>query len=122
MLRTSIGDAAKKTSNDDDEADDEALVVGEDSAFFELAQQKISSWLLFSIVLGVVLFVLDYAWIDNSNGLGLGLAFVNAVSQVSDSHEVNSLFLFCFCGFCNFCLSFHALPSICLLRKMIVVK
>lgn len=93
MLRTSIGDAAKKTSNDDDEADDEALVVGEDSAFFELAQQKISSWLLFSIVLGVVLFVLDYAWIDNSNGLGLGLAFVNAVSQLSDSHEVVMLTL-----------------------------
>ena len=108
QLRTSMGDTAKKTSEDDDE--DEALVVGEDSAFFDLARQKISSWLLFSLVLGVVLFVLDFAWIDNS-GLGLGNAFIHAVSELSDSPEVSSLFFFC-----GFRLSFYAFPSICLLR------
>lgn len=103
-----MGDTGKKTSEDDDE--DEALVVGEDSAFFDLARQKISSWLLFSLVLGVVLFALDFAWIDNS-GLGLGNAFIHAVSELSDSPEVSSLFFFC-----GFCLSFYAFPSICLLR------
>ncbi|KAM3702659.1 hypothetical protein ACJW31_04G041700 [Castanea mollissima] len=84
-----MGDTAKKTSKDDE---DEALVVGEDSAFFDLARQKISSWLLFSLVLGVVLFVLDFAWIDNS-GLGLGNAFIHAVSELSDSPEVVMLTL-----------------------------
>lgn len=103
-----MGDTAKKTSEDDE--DEALLVVGEDSAFFDLARQKISSWLLFSLVLGVVLFVLDFAWIDNS-GLGLGNAFIHAVSELSDSPEVSSLFFFC-----GFCLSFYAFPSICLLR------
>ncbi|KAM3750499.1 hypothetical protein ACB098_04G041000 [Castanea mollissima] len=84
-----MGDTAKKTSKDDE---DEASVVGEDSAFFDLARQKISSWLLFSLVLGVVLFVLDFAWIDNS-GLGLGNAFIHAVSELSDSPEVVMLTL-----------------------------
>lgn len=90
-----MGDTAKKTSKDDE---DEALVVGEDSAFFDLAQQKISSWFLFSLVLGVVLFVLDFAWIDNS-GLGLGNAFIHAVSELSDSPEVSSLFFFWWVSF-----------------------
>ncbi|XP_030940845.1 15-cis-zeta-carotene isomerase, chloroplastic isoform X2 [Quercus lobata] len=90
QLRTSMGDTAKKTSEDDE--DEALLVVGEDSAFFDLARQKISSWLLFSLVLGVVLFVLDFAWIDNS-GLGLGNAFIHAVSELSDSPEVVMLTL-----------------------------
>lgn len=90
-----MGDTAKKTSKDDE---DEAVVVGEDSAFFDLARQKISSWLLFSLVLGVVLFVLDFAWIDNS-GLGLGNAFIHAVSELSDSPEVSSLFFFSWVSF-----------------------
>lgn len=85
-----MGDTAKKTSEDDE--DETLLVVGEDSAFFDLARQKISSWLLFSLVLGVVLFVLDFAWIDIS-GLGLGNAFIHAVSELSDSPEVVMLTL-----------------------------
>ncbi|KAL6580040.1 hypothetical protein OROMI_008064 [Orobanche minor] len=62
------------------------LLVGEDSAVFELAKQKISSWVYFTGVLGVVLFILEVAWIDNSTGFGKD--FINAVSTISDSLEM----------------------------------
>lgn len=65
---------------------DEILVVGEDSAEFELSKQKISSWVYFTGVLGVVLYVLNVVWIDNSTGFGK--SFIDAVSSISDSHEV----------------------------------
>ncbi|KAJ6401255.1 hypothetical protein OIU84_016631 [Salix udensis] len=61
-------------------------IVGEDSAAFELGKQKLSSWIYFSLVLGVVLFVLDVAWIDNTTGFGKD--FISAVSLLSESHEV----------------------------------
>ncbi|KAJ6723630.1 15-CIS-ZETA-CAROTENE ISOMERASE CHLOROPLASTIC [Salix koriyanagi] len=61
-------------------------LVGEDSAAFELGKQKLSSWIYFSLVLGVVLFVLDVAWIDNTTGFGKD--FISAVSLLSESHEV----------------------------------
>ncbi|KAI3853584.1 hypothetical protein MKW98_025101 [Papaver atlanticum] len=64
------------------------LVLGEDSAFFDLGEQKIISWVYFTEILGVVLFALDVIWIDSSNGFGLGKAFVDSVSKVSESHEV----------------------------------
>ncbi|KAB5527569.1 hypothetical protein DKX38_021416 [Salix brachista] len=60
-------------------------LVGEDSAAFELGKQKLSSWIYFSLVLGVVLFVLDVAWIDNTTGFGKD--FISAVSLLSESHE-----------------------------------
>lgn len=65
---------------------DSTSFVGEDSAAFDLGEQKISSWIYFTAILGVVLFVLNVAWIDNSTGFGK--AFVDAVSALSDSHEV----------------------------------
>lgn len=61
-------------------------LVGEDSATFELGKQKVSSWIYFSLILGVVLFVLDVAWIDNSTGFGKD--FISAVSSLSESPEV----------------------------------
>ncbi|XAR54447.1 Zeta-carotene isomerase [Bertholletia excelsa] len=61
-------------------------IVGEDSAEFDFSKQKISSWVYFGGVLGIVLFILDVAWIDNSTGFGK--AFVEAVSSISESHEV----------------------------------
>ncbi|XP_073147311.1 15-cis-zeta-carotene isomerase, chloroplastic isoform X2 [Henckelia pumila] len=64
---------------------------GEDSAEFLLSKQKISSWLYFSGILGVVLYVLNFAWIDNSTGFGKG--FIDAVSTISDSPEVIMLAL-----------------------------
>ncbi|CAK9173451.1 unnamed protein product [Ilex paraguariensis] len=67
------------------------VIVGEDSAEFEFSKQKISSWLYFSGILAVVLFVLDVAWIDNSTGFGK--VFIEAVSSISDSHEVVMLIL-----------------------------
>ncbi|KZV37834.1 15-cis-zeta-carotene isomerase, chloroplastic [Dorcoceras hygrometricum] len=66
-------------------------LVGEDSAEFLLSGQKITSWLYFSGILGVVLYVLNFAWIDNSTGFGK--AFIDAVSSISDSHEVIMLAL-----------------------------
>lgn len=69
---------------------DEDLLVGEDAAVFELGQQKVSSWLYFGGVLGVVLFILQVGWIDNSTGIGKD--FINAVSAISDSPEVCMLY------------------------------
>lgn len=93
--RTSL-DTESSSSNDDHDNDGplgEGL-VGEESAAFDFGEQKISSWIYFSLVLGVVLVLLDLAWIDNSTGLGK--AFIDAVSELSDSHEVSSLFFFFF--------------------------
>lgn len=56
---------------------------------FELGAQKIVSWVYFSVILGVVLFILEKAWLDGSpSGLGLGKAFIDSVSGLSDSPEV----------------------------------
>ncbi|XP_010913064.1 15-cis-zeta-carotene isomerase, chloroplastic [Elaeis guineensis] len=82
---TSIGEAEAE-----DAASDEAP-IGEDSAVFEVGKQKISSWVYFTGILGVVLFALNVLWIDPSTGFGT--AFVNAVSELSDSHEVVMLIL-----------------------------
>ncbi|KAL5703133.1 zeta-carotene isomerase [Ranunculus cassubicifolius] len=80
--------------------DDEFRVVGEDAASFDISEQKIESWVYFTVILGVVLFALDAVWIDSSFGFGYGKAFVDAVSGISDSHEVVMLLLiFIFAGF-----------------------
>lgn len=62
------------------------MLIGEKSAEFDLDKQKITSWVYFAVVLGVVLFVLDLIWIDNSTGFGKD--FVDAVGSLSQSHEV----------------------------------
>ncbi|KAF7837073.1 15-cis-zeta-carotene isomerase, chloroplastic [Senna tora] len=79
-----------RTSIRDTETEDSSL-VGEDSAVFDFEQQKISSWVYFTVILGVVLFALNVVWIDNSTGYGK--AFIDAVSGLSDSHEVIMLIL-----------------------------
>ncbi|CAK9191537.1 unnamed protein product [Sphagnum troendelagicum] len=63
-----------------------ALVVGEDAAVFDPSNQKTSSWLLFTLILGVSLTALYVLWIDPNTGYGG--AFIDAVSSVSSSHEV----------------------------------
>ncbi|XP_051118234.1 15-cis-zeta-carotene isomerase, chloroplastic-like isoform X2 [Andrographis paniculata] len=63
--------------------------VGEDSAEFVLSEQRISSWLYFGGILGVVLGVLNVAWIDNSTGFGH--VYVDALS--GGSPEVTMLLL-----------------------------
>lgn len=68
----------------------EDVLVGEDSAKFELAKQKISSWVYFGGVLGVVLFILDVVWLDNTTGFGK--VFIDSVESVSDSPEVSFFF------------------------------
>jgi len=81
-VRTSIKERERENEK-------ELGFVGEDSAVFELGEQKISSWIYFTAILGVVLYVLNVAWIDNSTGYGK--AFIDAVSSLSDSHEVTLL-------------------------------
>ncbi|PRQ38103.1 putative zeta-carotene isomerase [Rosa chinensis] len=83
---------ARTTIRDvDKDEEEEQAVVGEDSAEFLLSKQKLSSWLYFTAILGTVLFVLNVAWIDNSTGFGK--PFIEAVSGLSDSHEVVMLLL-----------------------------
>ncbi|XP_074320710.1 15-cis-zeta-carotene isomerase, chloroplastic [Silene latifolia] len=84
IARTSIGDS-------EDDTDNNKLIVGEDSAAFELSNQKIISWVYFSVILGVVLFALNYIWIDNSTGFGK--SFIDALESVFDSPEVVMLTL-----------------------------
>jgi zeta-carotene isomerase len=62
------------------------LLVGEDAAVFDPSNQKTSSWLLFTLILGVSLTALYVLWIDPNTGYGG--AFIDAVSSVSSSHEV----------------------------------
>ncbi|KAL9255751.1 15-cis-zeta-carotene isomerase, chloroplastic-like protein, partial [Drosera capensis] len=69
------------------ETEEEEEILGEDSAAFELGKQKLSSWIYFTVVLGVVLFVLDVVWIDEGTGVGKGL--VEAVERVSGSPEAS---------------------------------
>ncbi|OIV98471.1 hypothetical protein TanjilG_16798 [Lupinus angustifolius] len=85
VAHTSIQDTDTETN------DSSSNLVGEDSAVFHFEQQKLSSWIYFTAILGVVLFILDVAWIDNSTGFGK--AFVDAVSRISQSHEVVMLIL-----------------------------
>ncbi|KAK7306394.1 hypothetical protein VNO77_44333 [Canavalia gladiata] len=86
VARTSIRDREVESDGEKD-----ASLSGEDSAAFDLGKQRISSWIYFTAILGVVLYVLNVAWIDNSTGFGK--PFVDAVSTLSDSHEVVMLIL-----------------------------
>ncbi|GFP93392.1 15-cis-zeta-carotene isomerase chloroplastic [Phtheirospermum japonicum] len=81
----SVAKIEEAQGNEDDS------LVGEDSAEFSLSKQKISSWLYFTLILGVVLYILDVAWIDHSTGFGK--VFIDALSTISDSPEVVMLLL-----------------------------
>ncbi|XP_031481304.1 15-cis-zeta-carotene isomerase, chloroplastic [Nymphaea colorata] len=80
---TSLGEAEEKETS--------AAIIGEDSADFELDQQKLSSWVAFTVILGVVLAALNVLWIDPSSGFGK--YFISAVSRISESDEVVMLLL-----------------------------
>ncbi|CAD6270101.1 unnamed protein product [Miscanthus lutarioriparius] len=69
----------------------EPLLVGEDSAAFELKDQSVASWAYFAVILTAVLVGLNVLWIDP--GTGVGTKFLDAVASVSDSHEVVMLLL-----------------------------
>ncbi|KAG6422848.1 hypothetical protein SASPL_113230 [Salvia splendens] len=99
-LNSSSTDAPRKLRNlvlarvaetEAERSEASSSLIGEDSAEFVLSAQKISSWIYFTLVLGVVLYILDVVWIDNSTGFGK--AFVDAVSSVSGSPEVAMLAL-----------------------------
>jgi zeta-carotene isomerase len=73
-------------STKEDQPIRESALVGEDAAVFDLSSQKISSWIYFTIVLGVVLTILNFIWIDPRTGYGN--SFVQAISSLSSNHEV----------------------------------
>lgn len=72
----------------EDSIPDESL-LGEDSAAFQLSEQKISSWVYFTVILGSVLLALNVLWINPSTGFGT--AFVDSISNISGSPEVSNL-------------------------------
>lgn len=102
LAGTSIGEAEEEITADSPDG----FPVGEDSAAFDLGEQKLSSWVYFSGILGAVLFALNVVWIDPKTGFGT--AFVDAVSGLSESHEVrfwnfiyHFFFSFLFLDFCG---------------------
>lgn len=82
LAGTSVGES-------DDDSDD--FLVGEDSAAFDLSSQKISSWVYFTVILGVVLFALNLLWIDNSSGFGK--YYLSALESIFQSPELVMLSL-----------------------------
>lgn len=75
----------------------DATLVGEDAAAFDIASQSMSSWLLFTAILGVVLAILYVVWIDPETGYGS--EYIGAISSLGDSREVrNSVIVLAFCG------------------------
>ncbi|XP_078159143.1 15-cis-zeta-carotene isomerase [Carex rostrata] len=91
---SSIGSRETEDSIPDEpllgEDSDESL-LGEDSAAFQLSEQKISSWVYFTVILGSVLLALNVLWINPSTGFGT--AFVDSISNISGSPEVTMLVL-----------------------------
>ncbi|CAN7098136.1 unnamed protein product [Brassica rapa subsp. narinosa] len=81
----------RSTLREDPDADNPSLLIGEDSAAFELGKQKLVSWVYFGVILGVVLYILNVVWIDNSTGFGK--SYIDAVSTISGSPEVAMLML-----------------------------
>ncbi|KAG6477211.1 15-cis-zeta-carotene isomerase, chloroplastic-like isoform X1 [Zingiber officinale] len=82
---TSIGGAESENPLPDESP------VGEDSAAFELREQKLSSWVYFTAILGVVLGALNILWISPSTGFGA--AYIDAVSGLSENPEIVLLML-----------------------------
>ncbi|XP_077228054.1 15-cis-zeta-carotene isomerase [Tasmannia lanceolata] len=83
--------AGTSASETDGNNSEEFPVTGEDSAAFDLGEQKLISWVYFTGILGVVLFALDVLWIDPSTGYGK--AFVDSLSGISESPEAVMLIL-----------------------------
>ncbi|KAJ6837800.1 15-cis-zeta-carotene isomerase, chloroplastic [Iris pallida] len=84
---TSVGG----TKTEEEELTDEEVPVGEDSAAFQLREQKVSSWIYFTAILGSVLFALDALWLSPSTGYGT--AFVDAALGLTESKEISMLIL-----------------------------
>eukprot|EP00897_Mesotaenium_endlicherianum_P009192 jgi/Mesen1/8300/ME000451S07503 len=61
-------------------------LVGEDAAVFDSSSQSTTSWVYFTMVLGVVLGILYYIWLDPNTGYGG--AFIDAFNGVTDNHEL----------------------------------
>ena len=59
---------------------------GEDAAQFSYSGQKTSSWIKFTLVLGIVLGVLYFIWLDPDTGYGG--AFIDATAAFSGNLEV----------------------------------
>lgn len=86
LVRASDSHLGSNEASEQEDALSESKLVGEDAAVFDITSQRISSWVSFTAVLGVVLAILNYIWIDPNTGYGN--AFVQTVSSISDNHEV----------------------------------
>ncbi|KAJ8634310.1 hypothetical protein MRB53_027646 [Persea americana] len=86
-----VGTSIREAEEEITASTDGFPVGGEDSAAFDLGEQKLSSWVYFSGILGTVLFALNFVWIDPKTGFGT--AFVDAVAGISESHEIVMLIL-----------------------------
>ena len=85
-IKASESDYENEESSKVDQYLEDSTLIGEDAAVFQLSSQKLSSWIYFTIVLGVVLTILNFIWIDPRTGYGN--AFIQAISSLSDNHEV----------------------------------
>ncbi|XP_024389087.1 15-cis-zeta-carotene isomerase, chloroplastic [Physcomitrium patens] len=65
---------------------EQPVLVGEDAAVFNVKSQKATSWIYFFLVLGTVLAILYYIWLDPNTGYGG--AFIDALSSLSSNHEI----------------------------------
>ncbi|BFI28605.1 zeta-carotene isomerase [Marchantia polymorpha subsp. ruderalis] len=84
-VKSSSGDVQNVTDPDSEDSTFSNL-VGEDAGVFDVKDQKTSSWIYFTLVLGVVLAILYVAWLDPNTGYGT--AFVDALASFNAKHEV----------------------------------
>lgn len=87
-VKSSSGDVQNATDPDSEDSTFSNL-VGEDAGVFDVKDQKTSSWIYFTLVLGVVLAILYVAWLDPNTGYGT--AFVDALASFNAKHEVTIL-------------------------------
>ncbi|KAG0614180.1 hypothetical protein M758_6G157000 [Ceratodon purpureus] len=84
-LPTFVNSVVERPPDSEDDIG-QPVLVGEDAAVFEVEAQKTSSWIYFTLVLGVVLTILYYIWLDPNTGFGG--AFIDTLSSLSSNHEI----------------------------------
>ncbi|GMH33703.1 hypothetical protein BSKO_01537 [Bryopsis sp. KO-2023] len=93
--RTRCPVLVQATSDESAERDEATDLVGEDAAYFDLQEQKLISWSIFSALLAGALGVLYLVWISPSTGYGD--EFVELLSGVTKRSDVTMcaiLFIF----------------------------
>ncbi|KAJ3671912.1 hypothetical protein LUZ60_007991 [Juncus effusus] len=89
--RLTIVKSSSIGSTETDDSSSEESLLGEDSAAFQLGEQKLTSWFYFTVILGAVLLALNILWINPSTGFGS--AFIDSISNLSGSPEITMVVL-----------------------------